>query len=85
MTELSDLMQYMAKGGYRLHQRQTAPESPTVNDTEKALIAGHVRRTAEHGPTGGVDGSRTDSVPLDSAFPENQHSTYADDEPLGGE
>ena len=29
-------------------------------------------------------GTDTNPLPLDSAFPENQHSTYAEDEPLGG-
>ncbi len=55
----AELMQHIAKSGYRLHQRQTAPESPTVDDTEKALIAGHARRTAVHGPVEGCNDTQT--------------------------
>lgn len=52
---LAKRMQYMAKGGYRVHQVLTASESSTINDTEQALIAGHGRRTAVHRPVGGCD------------------------------
>ena len=52
---IAEIMQDMAKGGYRVHQALMAPESPTVNDTEKAVIAGHDRRTTMHGPLGGCD------------------------------
>ncbi len=52
----AELMQYIARGGYKVHQGLTGkewtpftPESPTINDTEQALIAGHGRRTAVHG------------------------------------
>ncbi len=45
---IAEIMQDMAKGGYRVHQALTAPESPTSNDTEQALIAGHGRRTTVH-------------------------------------
>lgn len=50
---------------------------------------------AGHGPPLGPDGhpesfqnlcnKSKNPIPLDSAFPENQHSTYADDEPIGEE
>ena len=44
----AELMQYIVKGGYRVHQGQTAPEPSTIDDTEQALIAGHGRRTTVH-------------------------------------
>ncbi len=36
-------------------------------------------------PPAGFDGTVDNPMLLDSAFPENQHSTYAEDEPVGGE
>ncbi len=58
----AELMQHMARGGYRIHKGLTAPEPPTVNDTEKALIAGHVRRTVPHGQTEGFDDTPANST-----------------------
>ncbi len=60
----AEIMQHMAKGGYRIHQRLSAPESPTIDDTEQALIAGHVRRTTMHGQSEGFDGKLANPMPL---------------------
>lgn len=59
IMNLAEIMQEMAKGGYRVHKALIAPESPTIDDIEKALIAGHDRRTATHGPAGGCDDTQT--------------------------
>ncbi len=117
----AEIMRHIAEDGYRVHEEQEAPGSPSVNDTEKALWTGYGRRTATHGLAGGCDETPANStgiggdcsncgiedvrlypyttknemqtvdvcsdcletlnpLPLDSAFPENQHSTYAEDE-----
>ncbi len=66
MTELSDYMQHMAKGGYRLHQqwglmadiprRQIPMPDAARIDEQPALVAeGHARRTAPHEQAGGRD------------------------------
>ena len=56
-TELAELMQHMARGGYRLHQRWglMQPESPPIEEQPEPVDVGHARRTAPHGPTGGCD------------------------------
>ena len=40
---------------------------------------------ATDGQSEAFDGTQDNPMPLDSAFPENQHSTYAEDEPVEGE
>ncbi len=85
MTKLSDLMQRMARGGYRLHQQWglMTPEQPeTAQHTPEPIKATDGQAG---GPDKPFDGTQDNPMPLDSAFPENQHSTYAEDEPVGGE
>ena len=63
MDNLGEIMQYMAKGGYRLHQQwglmselRQIPGCPPRSDEQPAPVdEGYARRTAPHGPAGGRD------------------------------
>ncbi len=56
-TELSELMQHMARGGYRIHQSWglMEPESSVIDEQPEPVDIGHARRTAPHGSPGGCD------------------------------
>lgn len=64
MDNLADIMQHMAKGGYRLHQqwglmadiprRQIPmPDTPVIDEQPALVDEGHARRTVPHGQAGG--------------------------------
>lgn len=61
---------YRRKHGLPLEEPEEAPTTPEPVK-------------APDGQAGGFNGKLTTPIPLDSAFPENQHSTYAEDEPVG--
>jgi len=57
--------------------------SPPVDEQPEPEQLGPCTSWTPDKPVEGFDGTETNPMPLDSPFPENQHSTYANDEPLG--
>lgn len=70
MDKLDEIMQHMAKGGYRVHQDWglmldapkgqlpvpiAAPDCPQIHEQPVLVDEGHARRTAPHGATGGLE------------------------------
>lgn len=70
MNNFDEIMQHMAKGGYRVHQEWglmsdmpkqqlpvpgAAPDCPQIHEQPVLVDEGHARRMATHGAAGGRD------------------------------
>ncbi len=97
MTKLSDILQHMARGGYRLHKEWglMAPESPTIDEGPDPTVASHKHRTAPHGqPEDGTHATHNRSCTESTPCPECRliiekahgfDGTQENPLPLGGE